>query len=434
MSKPRVLMITPYLPFPPTSGGRSRTYNLVSHLRYDYDITLVCFGRPEETAHDLSPLRALCDLIVVDRARSPGTIKAVWLSLTSLKPVTMRLYHTSEMERTIRRVLDEQRIDLIHVESFYMLANLPQELAVPVLLSEPAIEFVAWRRHAQVATPWFTRPGIALESVKMRLWEPRAWADATVVGVMSPVDAASVKKATPGVMTVLAPNGVDTEYFRPDPGLPRDSQTAVYMGDYKYFPNVDAVLYFAQTILPLIRAERPDFELVLLGKDAPPEIRVLADDPASGVALVGLVDDTRPYLQGSALFVCPLRSGSGTRFKLLEALACGCPVVTTPVGCEGLGATDGKHMLIRESPQAFADAVLSILNNSGLGQDIGEHGREWVVRHHAWRHSASVLRMAYEQLIGHEDPTPHMNKRARAEAHAELQRRLGETHGGERRP
>lgn len=434
MSKPRVLMLTPYLPYPPTSGGRSRTYNLVKHLHYDYDITLVCFGRPEETAHDLTPLRALCELIIVDRAPSPGTVKAAWLSLTSLKPITMRLYHTPEMERTIQRVLHDQPIGLIHVESFYMLANLPLRLAVPVLLSEPAIEYVAWRRHAQVAKPWMTRPGIAVESLKMRLWEPRAWADATAVGVMSPVDAAVVKKTTPGVMTVLAPNGVDTDYFRPDPGLPRDSQTAVYMGDYKYFPNVDAVLYFARAILPLIRAERPDFELVLLGKDAPPEIRALADDPQSGIALVGLVEDTRPYLQGSALFVCPLRSGSGTRFKLLEALACGCPVVSTPVGCEGLGAMDGKHMLIRESPRAFADAVLSILNDPDLGQDIGQHGREWVVRHHAWQHSAILLRMVYEQLIGHEDPTPHMGKRARAEARAELERRLGESHSRGRQP
>jgi glycosyltransferase involved in cell wall biosynthesis len=426
-------MITPYLPYPPTSGGRSRTYNLVKHLRYDYDITMVCFARPEEVTGDLAPLREVCELIVVDRASSPGLIKAAWLSLTSLKPITMRLYHTPEMEQTIRRVLNDQRISLIHVESFYMLANLPQQLDVPVLLSEPAIEYVAWRRHAQVAKPWFTRPAIAIESLKMRLWEPRAWSEATVVGVMSQVDAVAVKNATPGVMTVLAPNGVDTDYFRPDPGLARDSRTAVYMGDYKYFPNVDAVLYFAEAILPLVHAERPDFELVLVGKDAPPEIAALAADPQSGVALVGLVDDTRPYLQGSALFVCPLRSGSGTRFKLLESLACGCPVVSTPVGCEGLGATDGTNMLIRESPRAFADAVLSILNNPDMGRDIGEHGRDWVVRHHAWQHSASILRLAYEQLIGHEDPTPHMNKRARAEARAELERRLHESRGSDPR-
>ncbi len=165
MTIPHILMLTPYLPYPPNSGGRSRTYNLVKHLRDYYRITLVCFGRPEEQTFDLAPMRNLCDLIVVDRAPSPGTIKAAWLSFTSVEPVTMRLYHTAEMEHTLADLLNHEQIDLIHVESFYMLPNLPRKLSMPVLLSEPAIEYIAWGRHAKVAKPWLTRPGIALEAV-----------------------------------------------------------------------------------------------------------------------------------------------------------------------------------------------------------------------------------------------------------------------------
>ncbi|NDJ76280.1 MAG: hypothetical protein GYB65_08465, partial [Chloroflexi bacterium] len=170
MPQSHILMLTPYLPYPPTSGGRSRTYNLVRHLRRDYRITLVCFGRPEEQAFDLDPLREMAELVVVDRAPSPGTIKAAVLSLTSFKPVTMRLYHTAQMKRTVADMLAGGDIDLIHVESFYMLPNLPPQPEVPVLLSEPAIEYVAWWRHARVAQPWITRPGIALEALKMRAW------------------------------------------------------------------------------------------------------------------------------------------------------------------------------------------------------------------------------------------------------------------------
>jgi len=426
MAKPHILMLTPYLPYPPTSGGRMRTYNLVKHLRLDYDITIVCFGRPEEQAFDLSPMQELCDLIVVDRGSSPGTLKAALLSLTSFKPITMRLYRTDEMKQTVSRLLKERSISLIHVESFYMLQNLPEELSVPVLLSEPAIEYVAWGRHAQVARPIFTRPGIALEALKMRLWEPRAWSEATLVGVMSEHDQAVVKRATPGVPTILTPNGVDVDYFRPDAAVQRDSQTAVYMGDYKYFPNTDAVLYFVESIMPLVRTERPDFHLTLIGKDPPPELQALGDDPGSGVIVAGLVDDTRPYLQGSALFICPLRSGSGTRFKLLESLACGCPVVSTSIGCEGLGAVDGEHMLIRDTPQDFADAVLNILNDPARGEAIGQQGRAWVVRQHAWTHSATLLRDAYDKLIGHEDPTLYMGRHEAEIFHARLQAALDE--------
>jgi glycosyltransferase involved in cell wall biosynthesis len=407
MVNPHILMLTPYLPYPPNSGGRSRTYNLVKHLHHDYRITLVCFGRPEEQAFDLSPMRKLCNLIVVDRAPSPGTVKAALLSFTSVQPVTMRLYRTAEMQRTLADILSGERIDLIHVESFYMLANLPRELSMPVLLSEPAIEYIAWGRHAKVA-PWYTRPGIALEALKMRFWEPRAWADATVVGVMSPIDQREVKRATPGVKTILSPNGVDVEFFHIDESVQRDTRTAVYMGDYKYFPNTDAVLYFVQEILPLVRRKRPDFELLLLGKDAPPELIALNDDPDSGVQVAGLVPDTRPYLQGSAMFVCPLRSGSGTRFKLMESLACGCPVVSTTIGAEGLNAVDGEHMLLRDDPQAFAEGILSLLDNPARGTAMGQAGRRWVVARHAWEHSASLLSHTYDQLIGHEAPTLRM--------------------------
>src|SRR5690606_25747733 len=411
MPKPHVLMLTPYVPYPPTSGGRSRTYNLLKHLSEHYTITLVCFGRPEETAFDLTPLEQWCELIVVPRAPSPSTRRAAILRLTSLKPITMRLYHTPEMEATVRRVLAGQRVDLIHVESFYMLPNLPAEPDAPVLLSEPAIEYVAWGRHARVAQPWYTRPGIALEALKMRLWEPRAWSEATVVGTMSDVDAAIIHRATPGVLTVPAPNGVDVQYFHPADTVEREPETAIYLGDYKYFPNADAVLYFAQEILPRVRRVRPGFQFIAIGKDPTPDMLALQDDPARGVHVTGMVDDTRPYFQRATVFVCPLRSGSGTRFKLMEALACGCPVMSRTSCAQGLYAGEGAHMLSRDDPQAFADAILALLDDPARAAALGTTGREWVVANHAWSRSAELLRAAYDKLIGHEDPTVRRSRR-----------------------
>jgi hypothetical protein len=305
-----------------------------------------------------------------------------------------------------------------------MLPNLPDPITVPVLLSEPAIEYVAWERHAKVAQPWFTRPGIALEAFKMRFWEPRAWSDAALVGVMSEIDRRIVQRATPGVKTALTPNGVDVAYFQPDHTLARDNRTAIYVGDYKYFPNTDAVLYFAHEILPLVRQQRDDFQLIVIGKDPPPELVALGDDPALPITVTGLVDDIRPYLRRSAMFVCPLRSGSGTRFKLLEALACGCPVISTTVGAEGLNAIDGQHMLLRDTPQTFADAILSLLDHPAQGAQIGRQGRDWVVGEHAWTHSAALLRQVYDQLIGHEAPTLRMEDRESARLVARLHEEL----------
>ena len=408
--RPALLMLTPYLPYPPVSGGRTRTLELIRRLRGDYQITLVCFGRPEERAFDLAPLRMLCEVMVIDRESSPGTLRAATLSLTSAQPILMRLYTNTVMRAALAHLIAERRFSLIHVESFYMLQNLPPQInaTVPVLLSEPSIEFNAWRYFSRVARPIYQRPALIIEAFKIRQFEPRSWRTVSAVGVTSALEGKAVSRAAPDITPLLIPNGVDPDYFQPL-DLRRDPDSAVYMGDYKYFPNVEAIRYFLSAIMPLIRAERPNFTLTLIGKEPPADFQTLAADPQSGLHVTGLVDDTRPYLCRGAVFICPQRSGGGTRLKLLESLACGSPIVSTSIGCEGLSVIDGEHMLIADTPPAFAAAVLRLLADPAAAEALGKRGRAWVVQQHSWDHSAALLRTVYQRLRQSASTAPELS-------------------------
>jgi glycosyltransferase involved in cell wall biosynthesis len=391
-------MLTPYLPYPPVSGGRTRTVNLVRRLSSEYRFTVVCFGRPEERSFDVEPFRQFSELYIIDREPSPSTLRAALLSLTSIHPITQRLYHSAAMTDQIRQLAQETLFSAIHVESFYMMQNIPEELKLPVLLSEPSIEFVAWGRFAKVAQPLYQRPALWLESLKMRMDEPKAWEKATYVGVMSEFDQGIVKGIAPRTQTVEVPNGVDIDYFH-DIGYERDPKGAIYMGDYKYFPNTEAIFYFMSAIMPLVRAEIPDFTLTLLGKDAPQKLIELSQKPAAGLKVLGLVDDTRPYLNRAGMFICPQRSGGGTRYKLLEAMACGCPVVSTTLGAEGLEAEHQKHLLIADSPREFADAILTLVRNTALARTLGAAGRTHIKLRHSWERGATKLKDVYRMMI-----------------------------------
>jgi polysaccharide biosynthesis protein PslH len=404
----QILMVTPYLPYPPISGGRSRTYNLVKILSREYKITLVCFGRPEEKSFDLGPLRDLCELTIIDRATSPNALQAGLMSITSPKAITLQLYASPQMREAISELFSRNLYDLIHVESFYMMQNLPANHFLPVLLSEPAIEYIAWWRHAMVATPAYQRPLLALEAFKMRRQEPKVWEKASLVGAMSAVDLEIIKRGAPNVKATITPNGVDIDYFRPGT-IQRDVASAVFMGDYKYFPNTDAVRFFMAEIMPLIRQKRPDFTLTLLGKEPPTEFLEMAKKPDSGLRVEGLVDDTRPYLHKTTMFICPLRSGSGTRFKLLEAMACGTPVISTSLGAEGLGNELDRYLTLADDPENFAQAVLKVIDRPEESARIARNTRLWVADQHSWTRSAMLLGAVYQKLIGSEDitlPTP----------------------------
>jgi sugar transferase (PEP-CTERM/EpsH1 system associated) len=200
----------------------------------------------------------------------------------------------------------------------------------------------------------------------------------------------------PAAITVLR-NGVDLDYFRPDPGVHRQPATIVISGKMSYHANVTMALHFVQDIMPLVWARRPDTQVCIVGKDPPKSIQDLTQNPK--ISVTGMVRDIRPYLQSATLAVAPIAYGVGIQNKVLEALACGTPVVATPQAVSALEAAPGRDLLVAEGPAAFADAVLCSLADPDLRREIGQAGRTYVEKNHDWQVVAGQLEEIYAEAI-----------------------------------
>lgn len=199
----------------------------------------------------------------------------------------------------------------------------------------------------------------------------------------------------PAPISVL-PNGVDLDFFHPNPEVQREAETLVFSGKMSYHANVSMVKFLSAEIMPRVWANKPEVRLVIVGKDPTPEVRALGADPR--ITVTGTVDDIRPYLWRATLAVVPLVYGAGIQNKILEAMACGTPVVTTSKTLSSLGVTPGKELVAADGANEFALAILNLLDDQGRQMQIGRAGAGYVNIHHSWTAKARQLLAYYVEV------------------------------------
>jgi glycosyltransferase involved in cell wall biosynthesis len=224
----------------------------------------------------------------------------------------------------------------------------------------------------------------------MRRFEARTCARVSLTLAVSEQDRALLEQASPGARVRAIATGVDTTFFAPT-GQAAGAAQLVFTGSMDWFPNEDGILYFADSILPLVRREFPHTRVTVVGRDPSPRLRAAA--ATKGLRLTGTVEDVRPYVSEAAVCVVPLRVGGGTRLKIFEALAMGKPVVSTTVGAEGLPLVPGEHFLQADEPASFAGAVVS------RGDALGRAGRRLVEERHAWPQVARQFEATCREVV-----------------------------------
>jgi polysaccharide biosynthesis protein PslH len=234
------------------------------------------------------------------------------------------------------------------------------------------------------------------EAARVRKFEASEYRRFGRVVVVSEADRDALREVDPMLAVSVIPNGVDAGHFAPDPNAARDSSRIVFTGVMSYAPNVLAADFLAREVFPLVRAARPDARLAIVGRAPAPRVRALAE--IGGVEVTGEVEDLRPWLAGSGVYVCPMISGTGIKNKLLEAMACAAGCVATPLALQGLRVTAGRELLVGATAQELADGLVRVLGDDECRERLGHAARRYVLREHDWGSVAHAYQDVYREL------------------------------------
>lgn len=404
----KVLFLSQIVPYPPHGGVLQRGYHLIRELGRHASVHLLAFVHPdvlgttallEESRHAMLECCERVEYFPLWVKQSKLHLAAgLGMSLPSSKPFSMLAHRSPNFGRRTDATLSSWRPDILHADTLALDQFVPRDTATATVLTHHNIESMLMRRRAQVETRWAARTFLERETVKLEHWEQLASPRYDMNVTMSVNDARELERLAPASRIAVVPNGVNTDYFTTAFG--EETPALIYTGGMNMFANRDAVLHFLSDMWPLVTAAVPDVRFYAVGQDPPAELREFAaKDPR--VVVTGFVDDIRPYVRKAAVYVVPLRVGGGTRLKVLDAMASGKALVSTSVGCEGIGVTPGEHLLIGDTPGQFADATIALLRDQARRTALGTAARELVESTYAWPIVGRQLLDAYDGALRH---------------------------------
>jgi glycosyltransferase involved in cell wall biosynthesis len=399
----KILLVSSYLPYPLFSGGHIRLYNLVKELGKKHEITLVCEKRSYQTEKDIREVENICKRVITVPRKNQWSLKNIVGSGFSRDPFLVTGHTNTQLREEIEKVLTEEIFDLIHVETFYVIQNIPLESTLPIVLVEHNIEYLVYQRYANTA-PFFLRPLLGVDIFKLKKTEEKAWERATRIVAVSEEEKEIMRKD--GISVV--PNGVDVErfsfktmhkkeYHSVAKKLTLPEKELLFIGDFKWIQNRDTVKWIIQDIWPfLLRAIDGDIKIKLwiVGKNIPPSLKAL--NKYDGIIFdENAPDDTTDIFKRADILLSPIRVGGGTSYKILEAMASGVPVVTTGLGFEGLHAKKDEAIMVGDDVQTIVEKTARLLRDDELFFSVAKNARKAIEDYYDWKRIAKTLDDVY---------------------------------------
>ena len=397
----RILQLSPRVPFPLTDGGALGIFNITKNLAaLGHEVHMVALSRTgiEET----DELERSCTLSVV-QADTRTTRTGALAALFSRMPYTIKKYWQSQVARRILEIATEGKFDLVHADHLHMARYgqlVSDELGIPLAIREHNFESTIVERFYQNQRNPLLRAYGYLEYKKLARYEKNMCGKADLNVMITEEDQSRLRSMDSAVKTVVVPAGVDIDFFRPARSIPGDGPvpelSILSVASMDWFPNVDAVLWFCDEVLPKILETHPSAVFQIVGRGVPDAVRAKASD---NVKIIGFVDDVRDYMERALVMVVPLRIGGGMRLKILNALAMAKAVVSTPIGCEGIAVEDGVNISVAEEGAEFATRVSELLSDAALREKMGGSGLAFVRESHTWPKLIADLESEYTRLI-----------------------------------
>lgn len=393
----RVLLLCQVVPYPPDSGPKLKTWNLVKWLGERFEVTLVAFARGESADH-VDALRRHCRAVhTVPMVR--GALRDAWALAATVwtrRPWIIERDSRRRMHALLGHLTRDRHFDVVHIDQLNMAQYADHVAGALTVLDAHNALWLLYRRLAASSPPGLRGLLLARDWRRLRTYEGVIGRRVDAVLAVSDVD----RRALTEVMgrdrpITIVPIGVDLEEITPLRRRP-DAHRVVHIGTMFWPPNVDAVRWFTQAVWPRIRAARPDAAFDVVGARPPRALRALAS-PSNGVRFAGYVSDPTPYLERAGVVVVPLLAGSGMRVKILTALAQGLPVVTTTLGCEGIDVEPERDLIVADTADAFAAATLRLLDDPALAGELGRSGRRMIEQHYDYRRVLARLQPVYER-------------------------------------
>jgi sugar transferase (PEP-CTERM/EpsH1 system associated) len=385
-----ILIVSPNIPSP-TWGASTRNYYLLKTLAGTHSVSVLALDERSDkgVTCNSAPLKELTHSVQV--IAPPKSSPKRWRQLIDVvrgKSYILKAHSLVEMQDAINAAFARDHYDVVLFESV-LVAGYRLPKGVRVIIDQHNIEHELRLRTYEHETAWVRKWYNRLEASLLKPVEIERCRNADAVLVTSERERISLQNMVPGTLVEIVSNGVDIEVFGGHCATQEIPGRVVFTGSMEYYPNVQAVIFFAQRCWPLIRALVPHATWQIVGKNPLPEVQKLSELP--GVTVTGTVPDVRPSLSSAEVAVVPLLIGSGTRLKILEALAMRRAVVSTSIGCEGLSVVPGEHLVVADQPEAFAQAVVTLMNEPELRKKFGNAGRELVEAAYSWERCGSQL-------------------------------------------